>query len=233
MDSKLFRTAFRDTIPVMTGYLFLGFGFGILAQQNGLSLWWALAMSAFIYAGSMQFVAVTMLSGGTNIFAAALTTLAVNARHLFYGLSMIDRYKSTGKKKPYLIFSLTDETHSLVSQKEPGQDGGNYYFLVSALDQFYWCFGTLLGAAAGQWIFGEKGEAPAVISYLGRVLPYAVMAMLVVYCLKGLDFSTPGKYLPELLCTILVAGLHAWKRNTLLSIGVGTVAYMLLVQLVF
>ncbi|MDY6066797.1 MAG: AzlC family ABC transporter permease [Candidatus Faecousia sp.] len=233
MDSKLFRTAFRDTIPVMTGYLFLGFGFGILAQQNGLSLWWALAMSAFIYAGSMQFVAVTMLSGGTNIFAAALTTLAVNARHLFYGLSMIDRYKSTGKKKPYLIFSLTDETYSLVSQKEPGQDGGNYYFLVSALDQFYWCFGTLLGAAAGQWIFGEKGEAPAVISYLGRVLPYAVMAMLVVYCLKGLDFSTPGKYLPELLCTILVAGLHAWKRNTLLSIGVGTVAYMLLVQLVF
>lgn len=233
MDSKLFRTAFRDTIPVMTSYLFLGFGFGILAQQNGLSLWWALAMSAFIYAGSMQFVAVTMLSGGTNIIAAALTTLAVNARHLFYGLSMIDRYKSTGKKKPYLIFSLTDETYSLVSQKEPGQDGGNYYFLVSALDQFYWCFGTLLGAAAGQWIFGEKGEAPAVISYLGRVLPYAVMAMLVVYCLKGLDFSTPGKYPPELLCTILVAGLHAWKRNTLLSIGVGTVAYMLLVQLVF
>ena len=233
MDSKLFRTAFRDTIPVMTGYLFLGFGFGILAQQNGLSLWWALAMSAFIYAGSMQFVAVNMLSGGTNIIAAALTTLAVNARHLFYGLSMIDRYKSTGKKKPYLIFSLTDETYSLVSQKEPGQDGGNYYFLVSALDQFYWCFGTLLGAAAGQWIFGEKGETPAVISYLGRVLPYAVTAMLVVYCLKGLDFSTPGKYLPELLCTILVAGLHAWKRNTLLSIGVGTVAYMLLVQLVF
>ena len=233
MDSKLFRTAFRDTIPVMTGYLFLGFGFGILAQQNGLSLWWALAMSAFIYAGSMQFVAVTMLSGGTNIFAAALTTLAVNARHLFYGISMIDRYRGTGKKKPYLIFSLSDETYSLVSQKEPGQDGGNYYFLVSALDQFYWCFGTLLGAAAGQWIFGEKGEAPAVISYLGRVLPYAVMSMLVVYCLKGLDFSTPGKYPPELLCTILVAGLHAWKRNTLLSIGVGTVAYMLLVQLVF
>ena len=82
-------------------------------------------------------------------------------------------------------------------------------------------------------VFNGKRETPAVISYLGRVLPYAVMAMLVVYCLKGLDFSTPGKYLPELLCTILVAGLHAWKRNTLLSIGVGTVAYMLLVQLGF
>lgn len=82
-------------------------------------------------------------------------------------------------------------------------------------------------------IFGEKGETPAVISYLGRVLPYAVMAMLVVYCLPGLDFSAPGSFVPELLCTALVAGLHVWKRNTLLSIGVGTVAYMLLVQLFF
>ena len=152
MHSKLFRRAFLDTVPVMTGYLFLGFGFGILAQQNGLSLWWALAMSVFIYAGSMQFVAVTMLSGSTGLLAAALTTLAVNARHLFYGISMIDRYKGTGKKKPYLIFALTDETYSLVSQKEPGQDGGEYYFLVSALDQLYWVLGTLLGAAAGQWI---------------------------------------------------------------------------------
>ena len=145
-----FRSAFLDTVPVMTGYLFLGFGFGILALQNGLSIWWALVMSLFIYAGSMQFVAVTMLSGGVSLLTAALTTLAVNARHLFYGLSMIDRYKGTGKKKPYLIFALTDETYSLVSQGAPRQDGGKYYFLVSFLDQCYWVLGTLLGAAVGQ-----------------------------------------------------------------------------------
>ena len=145
-----FRTAFLDTVPVMTGYLFLGFGFGVLALQNGLSLWWALAMSLLIYAGSMQFVAVTLLSGGTGVLTAALTTLAVNARHVFYGLSMIDRYKGTGKKKPYLIFSLTDETYSLVSQGETRKDGGRYYLLVSFLDQCYWVLGTLLGAAAGQ-----------------------------------------------------------------------------------
>lgn len=82
-------------------------------------------------------------------------------------------------------------------------------------------------------ILSGKKETPAVVSYLGKVLPYAVMAMLVVYCLKGLDFSAPGSFVSELLCTALVAGLHVWKRNTLLSIGVGTVAYMLLVQLVF
>lgn len=145
-----FRTAFLDTVPVMTGYLFLGFGFGILALQSGLSLWWAMAMSVFIYAGSMQFVAVTLLSGGTGLLTAALTTLAVNARHLFYGISMIDRYKGTGRKKPYLIFSLTDETYSLVSQGQPRQDGGRYYLLVSLLDQCYWVLGTLLGAAVGQ-----------------------------------------------------------------------------------
>lgn len=145
-----FRAAFLDTVPVMTGYLFLGFGFGILALQSGLSLWWAMAMSVFIYAGSMQFVAVTLLSGGTGLLTAALTTLAVNARHLFYGISMIDRYKGTGRKKPYLIFSLTDETYSLVSQGEPRQDGGQYYLLVSFLDQCYWVLGTLLGAAVGQ-----------------------------------------------------------------------------------
>lgn len=145
-----FRTAFLDTVPVMTGYLFLGFGFGILALQSGLSLWWTMAMSVFIYAGSMQFVAVTLLSGGTGLLTAALTTLAVNARHLFYGISMIDRYKGTGRKKPYLIFSLTDETYSLVSQGQPRQDGGRYYLLVSLLDQCYWVLGTLLGAAVGQ-----------------------------------------------------------------------------------
>ena len=120
-----------------------------------------------------------------------------------------------------------------MSQKEPGQDGGNYYFLVSALDQFYWCFGTLLGAAAGQWIFGKKGEAPAVISYLGRVLPYAVMAMLVVYCLKNVTWTAPPHGLPELLAILTVALLHRWKGNVLLSIAGGTVLYMLLVQAVF
>ena len=93
--------------------------------------------------------------------------------------------------------------------------------------------GTMLTRCLPFLIFGENRKTPAVVTYLGRVLPYAVMAMLCVYCLKGLSFSAPGEYLPELLCTALVAGLHVWKRNTLLSIGAGTVAYMLLVQLVF
>ena len=108
------KTAFVDTIPVMTGYLFLGFGFGILMHQSGYGLLWAGAMSLLIYAGSMQYMAVSLLTGGAGLLTAALTTLVVNARHLFYGISMVDAYKGTGRKKPYLIFALTDETYSLV-----------------------------------------------------------------------------------------------------------------------
>lgn len=152
MDKKGFRTVFLDTVPVMTGYICLGFGFGIVMQQNGLGLFWALALSLFVYAGSMQYVAVGLLTSGAGLLTAALTTLAVNARHLFYGLSMIDTYKDMGKKKPYLIFALTDETYSLVAGKQPpeGVDRGKYYLLVSALDQCYWVLGTLLGSAVGQ-----------------------------------------------------------------------------------
>lgn len=151
MKKQALRAAFRDTVPVMTGYIFLGFGFGILMYQNHFGFLWSVAMSLFIYAGSMQYVGVTLLTGGAGILTTAMTTLLVNARHLFYGISMVDAYKGAGKKKPYLIFALTDETYSLVSQTEPPEGMGRheYCFLVSFLDQCYWVAGTALGALAG------------------------------------------------------------------------------------
>lgn len=154
MDKKAAKTAFFDTIPVMTGYLFLGIGFGIIMQQNGFGLGWAVAMSLFIYAGSMQYVGVGLLTGGAGLVTAALATLLVNARHLFYGISMINAYKGTGKKKPYLIFALTDETYSLVSREQlpQGVDRNSYFFLVSLFDQCYWVAGTVLGSMAGSLI---------------------------------------------------------------------------------
>ena len=154
MDKKTAKTAFFDTIPVMTGYLFLGIGFGIIMQQNGFGLGWAAVMSLFIYAGSMQYVGVGLLTGGAGLVTAALATLVVNARHLFYGISMIDAYKGTGKKKPYLIFALTDETYSLVSREQlpQGVDRNSYFFLVSLFDQCYWVAGTALGSLAGSLI---------------------------------------------------------------------------------
>ena len=154
MDKKTAKTAFFDTIPVMTGYLFLGIGFGIIMQQNGFGLGWAAVMSLFIYAGSMQYVGVGLLTGGSGLVTAALATLLVNARHLFYGISMINAYKGTGKKKPYLIFALTDETYSLVSREQlpRGVERNAYFFLVSLFDQCYWVAGTALGSLAGSLI---------------------------------------------------------------------------------
>ena len=147
MKHSSIRTAFLDTLPVMTGYVFLGFGFGILLHQSGYGLIWSFCMSLFIYAGSMQYMAVSLLTGGAGLLTAALTTLVVNARHLFYGISMVETYKGAGKKKPYLIFALTDETYSLVSQKQSPELG--YCFLVSLFDQIYWVLGSVLGSLAG------------------------------------------------------------------------------------
>ena len=154
MKKNAIRTAFLDTLPVMTGYVFLGFGFGILMYQSGFGPLWAGAMSLFIYAGSMQYVAVSLLTGGAGLLTVALTTLVVNARHLFYGISMIDGYKGAGKKKPYMIFALTDETYSLVSRNQTpdGLSRHGYCFLVSLFDHIWWVSGTMLGALAGRLI---------------------------------------------------------------------------------
>ena len=148
---KTLSAAFSATLPVMAGYLILGFGFGIIMKANGFSTALAAAMSIFIYAGSMQYVAVSLLTAGASLLTAALTTFVVNARHLFYGISMVDAYKGTGKKKPYLIFALTDETYSLVSadQVPEGISRHSYCFLFSLFDHFYWVAGTALGALAG------------------------------------------------------------------------------------
>lgn len=150
MKKSGLRQAFLDTVPVMTGYLFLGFGFGILMEQNGYGFLWAGAMSLFIYAGSMQYAAVGLLTGGAGLVTAALTTLLVNARHLFYGISMVDAYKGV-KGKPYLIFALTDETYSLVSKPQvpEGMSVQAYCLAVSVLDQVYWVAGTILGSLVG------------------------------------------------------------------------------------
>ena len=151
MKPSAVRSAFLDTLPVMAGYVFLGFGFGILLFQSGYGFLWAVAMSLFIYAGSMQYLTVSLLTGGAGLLTAALTTVVVNARHLFYGISMVNAYKGAGRKKPYMIFALTDETYSLVSQNQApeGISRHSYCFLVSLFDHIYWVAGTALGSLAG------------------------------------------------------------------------------------
>ena len=153
MKRAALKQVFLDTIPVMTGYLILGAGFGIVLNEAGYGAIWSLGMSAFIYAGSCQYLLVELLSRGAGLLQVALATLLVNARHLFYGLSMVDAYKDAGQKKPYLIFALTDETYSLVtgtSRVPQGMSRLSYCFLVSALNQSYWIAGSVVGSLLGQ-----------------------------------------------------------------------------------
>lgn len=129
----------------------LGIGFGILLQKAGYGVLWAFAMSLLIYAGSMQYVGIGLITGGASVLTTFITTIMVNARHLFYSISMIDRYKDSGKYKPYLIFALTDETYSLLCDGHAPTEGDPnlYRFLVSLFDHCYWVTGSVLGSLLG------------------------------------------------------------------------------------
>lgn len=184
------KRAFIDTLPVLSGYVVLGIGFGILLSTKGYGLPWALLMSLFIYAGSMQYVTIDFLGSGATLIAVALTTLMVNCRHLFYGISMIDKYKNAGIKKPYLIFALTDETYSLVCRDLEFADDKqrhSYYFLTSIFDQCYWVTGSIIGVL------------------LGMIIPFNV---------TGIDFS-----LTALFLTIVVEQWLSSKDHSSAFIG--------------
>lgn len=157
---KTIKIAYQKSLPVMAGYIVLGIGFGILLKDAGYGFLWSFFMSLTIYAGSMQYVGVSLLTSGASLITVALTTLMVNARHLFYGLSMIEKYKDAGKKKPYLIFALTDETYSLLCDDNipEGAERQGYQFFVSFFNQCYWILGSVLGGLLGAILpFDTKG----------------------------------------------------------------------------
>lgn len=159
-----------------------------------------------------------------------------------HGISMLDKYQNVGWKKFYLIYGMCDETFSVncTTEVPEGVDKGWFMFFVTLLNQIYWVgdatAGALLGTMVTRFlpflIFPEGKEPPEFIQYLGKVLPYAVIGLLVIYCLK--DVPGSGTYgIPEFLAIVFIVLLHRWKKNILLSIGGGTVFYMLLVQFVF
>ncbi len=151
MKRKAFRQVLKDTLPVLTGYLFLGSGFGILLREAGYGIGWAFFMGLCMFAGSGQYLAVSLLASQASLISTAVATLLVNARHLFYGISLIEDYKDAGVKKNYMIFGLTDETYSLVTQNQPpeGMSRHAYCFWVTLCDHIYWICGCVLGNILG------------------------------------------------------------------------------------
>lgn len=218
-QKSTFQYAFLATLPVMAGYLVLGMGFGILLQDKGYSWWWAVLMSLTIYAGSMQYVAVDLLSGGATVLAAAMMTVMVNIRHLFYGITMLERYGKTGKKKPYLIFSLTDETFSLVCAPNlhQGVEEEKYYLYVSLLDQCYWVAGSLIGAVAG-----------ASFSFNSEGIDFAMTALFVVIFVE--QWEKTKQHLPAVTGVVIsvICRLIFGASNFLIPSMIGITAAMFL-----
>lgn len=172
-----FKAAFPFTLPILAGFLFLGAAYGIYARTEGLAAAYPIIMAAVIYAGSLEFVAVDMLTGGVfDPLNAFVMTIMVNARHLFYGISMLEKYRASGKKRWYLIFGMCDESFSINCTAEPpeGVDRGWFYFFVTLLNQIYWVSGAALGSLAGSFI---KFEIPG--------LDFVMTALMVVIFLDN------------------------------------------------
>ena len=215
------RYALPKTVPVMVGYLFLGMAYGILMSVNGFGIGWAIAISIIVYAGSLQYVGIDLLVASVSPAAAFLMALMVNARHLFYGISMLGRYRELGNIKPYLIFGLTDETFSVVCNEtvpeEIGRERG--YFWITFLDQCYWVAGTLLGAAAG-----------SVITFNTKGLDFALTALFVmIFTEQWTSEKKHGPAVTGVLCSaacLAVFGAEAFIIPAMIAIlAVVTLGY--------
>ena len=172
MKRKAFRTALPYTLPIAIGFLFLGTSYGFLMRSKGFSILYPVLMSMFIFAGSMEFVTVNLLLSAFNPLYAFLLTLMVNARHLFYGISMLDKFRNVGLKKYYLIFGMCDESFSINCSVEPpyGIDKGWFMFFVTLLNHIYWVSGATLGALLGSVIHFDTTGIEFVMTALFVVM---------------------------------------------------------------
>ncbi len=195
-----FKKAFLATVPVMFGYIPTGIAFSMLMISSGYSPFLTILMSLFLYAGSMQFISVELFAVGAPFIQIAILTLLINARHMFYGLSLFKMFDKQGKKKPYMIYSLTDETYALFTSGivPDDVDENKFNFYISILDHFYWVFGTAIGAIIGSSL---------TINTAG--MDFALTAMFTVMLLEQILSKTPNlvfliSALSGLICIILL-----------------------------
>ena len=185
---QAFRKAFPYTIPVLTGYLFIGIAFGVMFAEKGYSFLWAMLMSLMVYAGSGQYLAVIFFVPGVSFLNVIAMTLMVNIRHIFYGISLLERFHQMGKKRWYMIFGLTDETYSLLcTTKVPkGVEEEKFLFAISLMNQSYWIIGSAIGGIAG-----------ALIPFNSEGIEFAMTALFVVIFVE--QWMEEKNRIPELL----------------------------------
>ena len=172
---RALRAAAPQTLPVLAGYFVLGLGYGIYVQSLGLPVWMPMLMGTVVYGGSLEFVLASLLLGAFSPLSAFLMALMIQARHLFYGLAMLERYKGYGWRSFYMIFAMSDETFSITCSATPpeGVDKGWFMFFITLLDQFYWVASAAMGAALG-----------AVLPFSSEGVDFVMTAMFVVIFLN-------------------------------------------------
>ncbi|WP_353616524.1 AzlC family ABC transporter permease [Clostridium sp. D33t1_170424_F3] len=212
------RAALPCTVPVMVGYLFLGAAFGILLESKGYGFGWAALMSFLVYAGSMQFVAVSLLVPGVRLIQVAFMTLMVNIRHIFYGISMLEKFQDMGRKKPYMIFSLTDETFSLLCSAQPpeGVDRNWFLFFISLFNQAYWVIGSIAGGLLG-----------AAFTFNTQGIDFAMTALFVVIFVN--QWREAKSHIPALaglVCSV-VCLLFFGPSNFILPSMIGMTVFLI------
>jgi 4-azaleucine resistance transporter AzlC len=217
---SIFKEAVRGTIPVMFGYVPIGIAFGFLLTQSGYFWLYAVLMSIVIYSGATQFLAIGFFVNHAAMIEIAVTTLLLNLRHSFFGLSLIRKFSGVSRIKPYLIFALTDETYALLtSMDEPEQQSkARYYFFISLLNHLYWIIGTLIGALIGQVIKTDL-----------RGMDFALTALFVVLVIE--QYRKVRSLRPFLIGSvvgIVCLASVASQYMLLVSILSGTVILLLL-----
>ncbi len=211
---KAFLAAFPKTIPIMMGFLLLGMSYGIYMKVSGFSFVYPLCMSLVIFGGSLEFVAVTMLLGSFAPLQTFLMALMIQARHLFYGIALLEKYKGTGLKKTYLIFGMCDESFSINCSADVPEDvdKGWFYFFVTVLNQFYWVAGATLGGVLGSFIrFNTEGldfvmTAMFVVIFLEQWLKekkhYTALIGVLASALCLLVFGADSFLIPTMVCIL-------------------------------
>lgn len=218
-----FKKAFPYTIPVLTGYLFIGIAFGVMFAEKGYSFLWAILMSLLVYAGSGQYLAVNFFVPGISYLQVVFMTLMVNIRHIFYGISLLDKFNQMGKKRWYMIFGLTDETYSLLcTTKIPeGVVEEKFLFAISIMNHSYWVIGSAIGGLAGTLLpFNSEGIDFAMTALFTVIfveqwmdkqnrIPEIVGILAAFICLQ--IFGASRFVLPSMLLIIMVLLLSRTK----------------------
>jgi len=216
------KAAFPHTIPILTGFGFLGVTYGIFMSAQGFSFWYPLIISIAVFGGSLQFVMVNLLLGAFDPIQALAVALMLQARHLFYGIAMLDKYKNTGWKKPYLIFGLCDESFSVncTANIPEGIDRGWFMFWVTLLNQSYWVIASALGGIAGNFIpFDTTGidfvmTAMFAVIFLEQLLkekrPFTALIGMFASVLSLILFGAEDFLIPSML--IIIALLSIFRK---------------------